>query len=273
MCVLQAFAVALMTLTSLAATACSRPIQVPVSATGQSVVIEGGKLRGIYPEMLRNIGNKEHCRFVMTPMPRARLERMFETGMADMIVATTRSARRDEFGVFVPMVRSRAAAISLDESVRTPFTNTQELLNHKITRLVLVRGYDYGSTYQELIDTLSKENRLVLEAEPVAVARLMRANPYDVTIMVPTILYSAMQQDARLNDQLDKLRIEPLDDLAWGESGVYLSKSALEPSLFKYLQTIMQRSAQSGVVYKGFASYYPAQVLKDSVKSLERNSP
>lgn len=273
MFVLKSFAIALVTLTSVAAMACSRPIQVPVSATGQSVVIEGDKLHGIYPELLRNITAKERCRFIMTPVPRARLEKMFETGMADMMVATSRSARRDEFGVFVPMVRSRPAAISLDESVRAPFTNTQELLNHKSTRLVLVRGYDYGSTYQELIDTLGKENRLVLEAEPVAVARLMRANPNDVTIMVPTILYSAMQQDARLNDQLDKLRIEPLDDLAWGESGVYLSKNALEPSLFKYLQAIMQRAAQSGVVYKGFASYYPAQVLKDSVKSLERNSP
>lgn len=273
MLALKAFAVSLITLTNAAYAACSRPIQVPVSATGQSVVIEGDKLRGIYPELLRSISITERCRFIMTPVPRARLERLFETNKADMMVAAARSARRDEFGVFVPMVRSRAAAISLSETQRPAFKNTQDLLDHKSTRLVLVRGYDYGSSYHELIDALTKENRVIMEAEPLAVARMMRANPNDITIMVPTIIYGAMQEDARMSNQLDKLRFEPLDDLPWGESGVYISKHALDASLFKYLETIMQRTAQNGIVYKGFASYYPAQVLKDSIKPLERSTP
>lgn len=251
---------------------CERPVQVPMSATGQSVVIDGDKVSGIYPELLRSLAAKEQCRFVISAVPRARLERLFETGKADMIVASVRSPHRDEFGVFVPMVRSRATLISMDDAQRPPFKNFQELIDRKDTRLVVVRGYDYGNAYQELIDTLSRDNRVVLEAEPIAVARLLKANTNDVTLMVPTILYGAMQEDPRLRDLRDKLRIEPVDNLVWGESGVYLSKT-LEPGLFKYLQAAMQRAAQNGTVHKGFAAYYPAQVLKDSIKPLDRPQP
>ncbi len=252
---------------------CKRPVQVPMSATGQSVVIEGDTVRGIYPELLSALSAKEKCRFVISPVPRARLEKLFESGQADMIVASTRSARRDQFGVFIPMIRSRATAITLEDSARPPFRTTQEILDSKEVRLVVVRGYDYGPNYHELLDAMAKENRLLLEAEPTAVARLMRVNPHDITIMVPTIIYGAMQEDSRLQDDRDKLRFEPLDNLPWGESGVYLSKTSMDPAMFKHLQAALQRATISGVVYKGFAGYYPPHVLKDSIKPLDRATP
>lgn len=259
-----------LSVSGLALAHCNRPIQVPVSATGQSVVIQGDTVHGIYPDILNAISAKEKCRFVITPVPRARLEKLYETGKADMIVASTRSARRDEFGVFVPMVRSRAMVISMGDMQRTPFKSTQDILNRKEARLIVVRGYDYGNPYHELIDILGKENRVLMEVDPIAVARLMKSNPDDVTIMVPTIIYGAMQEDVRLVGMLDNLRFEPLDNMPWGESGVYLSKTALEPGLMKFLQSAMQRIAQAGTVHKGFAAYYPPHVLKDSIRPLEK---
>lgn len=249
---------------------CGRTVEVPVSSTGYSVVIEGESVRGIYPDIIKSISGKEGCKFAMTPVPRARLERLFETGKADMILAASRSAKRDELGLFVPMVRSRATLISLADPQRPVFKTTQDILQAKDIRLLLVRGYDYGTAYQEIYEAMAKEQRALLEAEPSAVARLMRANPNYVTIMAPTVLYGAMQEDSRMNDMVDKLRFEPLDDLPWGESGVYLSKTAMPPAMFKYLLATMQRTAQTGVAYKGFASYYPPYVLKDGIKPLDR---
>lgn len=262
--------VSLMVWAGASAAHCSRAVQVPVSATGYSVVIEGQSVRGIYPEMLKSISDKENCRFAMTPVPRARLEKLFETGKADMILAATRSTKRDEWGIFIPMVRSRATLVSLADPQRPVFKTSAELIQHKETRLVLVRGYDYGAVYQGLFEAMAKDNRAVLEAEPSAVARMMRANANYVTIMAPTVLYGAMQEDSRLSDTVDKLRFEPLDDLPWGESGVYLSKTALPPTMRKYLTGAMQRTAQSGVAYKGFSTYYPPHVLRDGIKPLER---
>ena len=43
---------------------CSRDIAAPVSANGASVIVEGTTARGIYPDLLRNLGPKAGCNFV-----------------------------------------------------------------------------------------------------------------------------------------------------------------------------------------------------------------
>jgi polar amino acid transport system substrate-binding protein len=258
---------------SVAWAGCARPVEVPLSSTGHSVIADGERIGGIYPDLLQELATKERCQFVMTAVPRARLEKLFETGRADMLVATFRSERRDQFGVFIPMVRSRATLVSLGDTERAPFKTLQDVLDHKETRLVVVRGFDYGPVYQSLIDAMANEKRALLESDPLAVARFMKANPNDVTVMVPTILYGVMQEDPRLVEYVEQLRVEPLENIPWGESGVYLSKKSLEPGLMKTLQGVFQRAARSGAIYKGFASSYPTHILKDSTKPLDRKLP
>nr|WP_315463530.1 hypothetical protein [uncultured Rhodoferax sp.] len=252
---------------------CKRPVQVPMAAAGLSVVVQGESVRGVYPEILESISSREQCQFVVSVVPRARLEKLFEAGKADMLVASTRSDLRDAFGVFIPMMRSRAMALSLGDTPRPPLKTTRDLLDNQNLRLVVVRGFDYGPAYRELISAMEKEQRLTMEADPVAVARFLKANPHAVTVMLSTVLYGAMQEDTRFKDQLDKLRYEPLDNIAWGESGVYLSKTALDPALMQTLQSAMRRTARTGVVHQSFKAYYPPHVLKDSIRPLDTGTP
>ncbi len=256
------------TLCALAASAaqagCSRPMQVPVSATGQSVIIADNEITGIYPDLLRSLA-KEGCEFTLIPVPRARQELLFETGKADLLIPASKTPRRDELGIFVPLTRSRATIISLD-SKRPPFKGAYELLERKDIRVVLVRGFDYGVAYQELMEALTKQNRLVMETDPVAVARVLKANPNDVTIMAPVILVGAIQDDARVADLADRLRFEPIAELPWGDSGVYLSKASLSKEDSAILLAMMNRAAQSGAVWKSFQAYYAANVLKESIR-------
>lgn len=249
---------------SAAQAGCSRPMNVPMSATGQSVMIADNEISGIYPELLQLLA-KEGCEFLLTAVPRARQELMFETGKADLLIPASKTPRRDELGIFVPLIRNRATVISLD-SKRPPLKSADELLERKDTRVVLVRGADYGVPYQELMEALSKQNRLLLESDPIAVARVLKANPGDVTIMAPVIFTGAIQDDPRVSDLIDRLRVEPLNELPWGESGVYLSRAALNKEDTATLLAMMNRAAQSGVVWKGFQTYYPASVLKESIK-------
>ena len=69
---------------------CSREINVPISSAGQSVTIIDGSIGGIYPEILRNLGSKESCTFIFSDVPRARLEMLFNTGKADLLVPKLR---------------------------------------------------------------------------------------------------------------------------------------------------------------------------------------
>lgn len=242
---------------------CSRVINVPVAATGRSVMIKGEKLDGIYPEILRN--QHEACKFALTAVPRARQELMFETGRADLLIPASRTPRRDEHGIFIPMIYNRATLISIDSS-RPVIGSAQELLDKKDLKVVLVRGFDYGPAYQELIKQLSKQGRLIFDADPLSVARLLKAGIADITIMAPSILAGAMMDDVRVQDLLDKLRFEPIPELPWGDSGAYISNKSLNNEDKAALKDLLEQVAKSGVVWKGFMRYYPANVLKESIR-------
>ncbi|MDE2429918.1 MAG: transporter substrate-binding domain-containing protein [Burkholderiales bacterium] len=245
--------------------ACSRKMNVPMATTGLSVMAQGNDITGIYPEMLRNIASKEDCIFTMSLVPRARLELLFENGQADILIPATHTPKRDEIGTFIPLIHNRATLISI-QSNRPALKSLQELIAQRNARVVLVRGYDYGPVYQSLVTELSRQARLSWEADPVSVARVLKAGAADYTIMASSIFAGAIQGDARVDDLSEKTRYEALAELPWGESGLYLSKKSLSPEDKQVLQDIFERAANSGIVWKSFQRYYKAEVLKDGIR-------
>ncbi|UXH80421.1 substrate-binding periplasmic protein [Roseateles amylovorans] len=246
---------------------CSRTIRVPLSPTGLSVVASGGAVAGVYPDILRKVSEETHCQFEFTVVPRARLEAMFSGGSADLLLAATRSSGRDARGDFVPTMRYRPMLISL-VSDRASIDSLAELSQRRELRVVLVRGYDYGEAYQALIQTLREQKRLLLEADPLAVARALERNLADVTLMVPSILTGTLLQDGRQRALMERLRYEPVAELGWGESGVYLSRhlSAQDREL---LSEAIERSTRSGAFWKTVQRHYPPGSYEDGLKPLK----
>lgn len=247
--------------------ACSRVINVPVAATGLSVVIDGESISGIYPELLRGLTDKEGCTFALTAVPRARMEVLFESGRADLLIPASKTPKRDQHGSFIALIHNRPMLISL-QPARPAITSTRDLLNQAGVKVALVRGFDYGAVYQDLVTALGQQGRLVLEVDALSVARLLKSGAADATIMAPSIFAGAVQDDERVRDLQDKLRIEPLAELPWGDSGVYLSNTALNPQDKATLQDALERAAKSGVVWKGFQRYYTPAILKGSIRPL-----
>jgi len=247
--------------------ACSRVINVPISATGQSVIMDGDSIKGIYPDLLRSLADKDGCTVALSAVPRARLEMLFETGRADLLIPASRTPRRDAHGVFIPLIHNRAMLISL-RSGRPAIKSMQELLDKPGLKVALVRGFDYGAAYQELIGQLNQQARLILEVDALSVARLLKSGAADATIMAPSILAGALQDDERVQDLLDKLQFDALQELPWGDSGVYLSNKALSARDKTALRTALERAARSGVVWKGFQQYYDPAVLSGSIRPL-----
>jgi polar amino acid transport system substrate-binding protein len=243
--------------------ACSRVINVPVSATGRSVVINGDSITGVYPDVLRAVGPKEGCSFAFSVVPRARLAAMFEVGDADLLIPAARTPHRDEQGVFVPLIFSRAMLISIGAD-RPAIRNAQQLLDQRELRVAFVRGYDYGSGYQSLLKELSKQRRVFMEVDAAAIVRLMEAGVVDATIMAPSILAGAMLGGSRA--LLSKLRYEAMSELPWGDSGAYISKRSVSPADTIALQELLERAAKSGAVWNAFQRYYPPEVLSGSIR-------
>lgn len=245
---------------------CSREISAPVAPTGASVIIEGGNVSGIYPELLRSIGPRSGCTFEFPIVPRARQVAMFEAGKADMLVPATRTAARDQVGIFVPMMGHRATLISL-ASDRPPITSARELLERRELRVAVVRGFDHGEQYTALVKELAKQGRLFTEVDVSAVARLLNMGAVDMTIMGPTILAGAIAHEPRVSGMLDKLRLEPIPELPWGQSGAYISRLSLSPEDQKVLRELLEKAAKSGAVMEGFQHYHRADILAASVRA------
>lgn len=242
---------------------CSRPIRAPVAALGLSVIVEEGRIGGVYPDLLRSAGGG--CSFEFSVVPRARVEALFEAGQIDMLVPASRSARRDEFGVFVPLIQSRATLLSL-QSERAPIGSLAELLAEKGLRVALVRGFDFGGEYQRMVEELRKQGRLLLDRDPVSVARMLEAGMADVTVMAPSILSGSMMTDTRIRHLLGRLRVEPLEEFPWTEAGVYLSRSALSEADRNALTVLFDRMSRSGAPWRAFQQYYPASSLEGSIR-------
>lgn len=245
---------------------CSRPVLAPVAPTGLSVTVLGNAVGGIYPDLLRGLLAKEGCEIEFSVVPRARQEAMFEAGRADLLIPATRTVRRDAFGVFVPMVSSRPTVVSLSPE-RAPLHSLAELRERRDLRVVLVRGYDYGPAYLDLQKELAAQKRLVLSVDAVSVARVLNGGMADLTIMAPSILIGALQNEPRLRFLQERLRIEPVEELPWGESGIYISShAALAEKDRALLRELLERGAKTGEAWRAFQRFYPPGSLTESIK-------
>ena len=260
-----AAAMALLALPLLARADCSRDIHVPVSQIGASVVGAGATVSGIYPDLLRNLGAKMGCNFIFSVVPRARLEALFETGKADLLIPASGTPRRDQHGLFIPLLGNRPLLITL-QGAREPITTMQELIERREVRVALVRGYDYGPSYQALAKELGSQGRLFYEVDALSVARLMQSGFIDATIMNPTILAGMAQNDARVSGLADRLRLEALPELPWGLSGAYISRKSLNANDQAVLRELLEKAARSGAIMESFQRSHRPELLSASIR-------
>lgn len=257
----------LFALSAHAGAACTRPIQVPVAPIGLSVIIDGDKVSGIYPEVLAEAGKRAHCQFVFKPVPRARLEVMFENGTADVLLPAPRTARRDHYGIFTALVQARPALISANPRLE-PVQSLAQLRTLPL-RIAVVRGFDYGKEYGRFVSEGSQSGRVFAEVDAIHVARLLHAGIVDAAVMTPTVLASAIGADQRVAGLLERLRIEPIEELDWVDTGIYLSRSSLGEADQAELTRLLNGIAQSSALWNSYKRYYPSNILTNSLRPRE----
>ncbi len=250
-----------------ASSSCSRVLRAPVAPLGFSVIVENGNVSGIYPELLHDL--EASCRVEYSVVPRARQQLLFDSGKADLLVPASRTPARDEYAVFVPMVANRAVLISLAQAGRPPVRSDSELLERRDLRVAVVRGFDFGPEYRQLIDGLSAQGRVVLAADVGSVVRMLDEGIADATIMSSVSLLGAVLAEAKFRGLATRLRNEPLAGLPWSESGVYVSRrSGLSEQELHGLVDQLEALSRSGRVWTAFQRRFPPGSLNDSVRAL-----
>lgn len=252
--------------------ACSRPIVAPAAPIGLSVVVRGDQVSGIFPDFLNAVAARAGCAIVWPVVPRARIEAMFENGSADMLIAAIRSEQRDRSGLFVPLLETRPTLVSL-AGARPAIASMEQLLARRELRVALVRGFDYGDAYRGLSAKLAAQGRLYLEPDPLSVARLLHGGMADVTIMPPTAVLGAIRGDPRVEGMAARLRSEPLKELPWLSSGIYLSARSLGAGDRRALEKALIAARKSGALMQAYRRHYPSAMLAESTRAYQGPTP
>lgn len=255
----------------LAATAveagCSRAVEAPMAPMGLSVVFDGGQGSGLYPQLLRELGTATGCEFHFQRVPRARLQKLFESGQADLLAPAARAPSRDAHGDFVPLMQVRASLLLLTPEHAAP-RSLAELFALPDYKLAVVRGFTYGAEYDAAILRLRNQRRLVEEQDPAGVARALRMGLAHATVMTPHIFVGTLLQEADLAPLAKQLRLQPLAELGWAESGVYLSRHRLTDADRRLLTAALKQAARSGRMWRLFNEIYPPDILAGSLRPL-----
>lgn len=246
---------------------CSRPIDVPMAPVGMSVSFDGERSNGLYPALLREIGVSVGCEFRMHRVPRARLQKLFETGQADLLVPASASPSRDPHGEFVPLLQVRATLLTLSQGKPAP-NSLAALVAQRDYKVAVVRGFTFGPAYEQAMAALRVQQRLVEESDPAGVARALRLGLAHGTVMTANIFIGTLALEPDLAALLPQVRSEPLEELGWSESGIYLSRHTLGEADRRLLRATFTQAARSGRVWRLFVDNYPVGSLNGNVKPL-----
>jgi len=246
---------------------CSRTMTVPMAPIGLSVSFDDDRSGGVYPTLLREMGPALGCEFQMQRVPRARLQRMIESGHADLLIPASAAPARDNDGEFVPLIQVRASLLTLARDRPAP-RSMAELIAQNEIKLAVVRGFSFGAAYDSAITVLRAQKRLIEESDVTGVARALRQGLAQGTVMTASIFIGTLVQEPELAPLVKQVRIEPLEELGWSESGVYLSRHTLAEADRRRLRQAFVQQARTGRVWQLFNETHPPGSLGSSIRPL-----
>ncbi len=247
---------------------CSRPIDVPMAPIGLSVGFDAGdRATGLYPTLLRELAASTGCDFQIRRVPRARLQKLFETARADLLMPASASPSRDGDGEFVPLIQVRTSLITLTHD-RPPPRSLAELIARPDYKVAVVRGFSFGAAYDNAVAALRARKRLVEEADAHGVARALRLGMAQATVMSASIFVGTLVTDTELAPLLKQARVDALEELGWSESGLYLSRRTLSDADRRVLRQAFVQAAKSGRIWQLFNEGHPPGSLAGSIRPL-----
>ncbi len=116
-------------------------------------VKKGDKYTGLDFDIAEAVAQKMNCKIKYEEVPWKRCLAGIEAGQYDGAGSASKNAEREKFAHFTNSYISTANAFftTKETAANYKLTKMADLLNQKNFKLAVVRGYDYGSEYQELL--------------------------------------------------------------------------------------------------------------------------
>jgi polar amino acid transport system substrate-binding protein len=252
---------------------CSRIINVPLPAlnAANNNVSSDAKRSDLTAYMILLMGDiseKLGCQFNYLSVPKTRQELLFGNGEADILFMATKTAKRDEVGLHVPLLKIKPSIVSNTKFGLSNITLKRIQEDQKL-HLVLVRGFDYGIEYNEFVQTMENDKRVSYEPDVFSVARMMSYKENVVTIIRPSIFEEVLSTEKVLSSLLGNIHYSEVEEFAWIDMGIYISKATLSEKDFTYLKINIPLIMSNDKIWNWLQKKYSKDILAIGFRQIE----
>ena len=212
--------------------------------------------KGIDPDVLAELKKRGGYHFTYMEQPRARTWKALQDGTLSMTVSAIRTPEREAFAYFIPYHAQKNMALTMRSDLRTP----ADLIADPMARIAVVRGFKHGETYDQIIEQLTRDNR-VIEVSSIRNLFLMlgAGHRIDVIFSLPVFYRKEL-----LNVEMgDKVRI-----MDWSpntppvQHHLALSKAHFSKQEYLRMASIVEGMREDGTLRRLMGRYLPGDDLE-----------
>ncbi|WP_374436812.1 substrate-binding periplasmic protein [Inhella sp.] len=241
---------------------CSRPLKVGVSALGWSVFEEKGQLRGMVPDLMRELEARSGCTLSLQFRPRARVQLEFMSGQLDLMPASVASAEREAAGHYVPYAAT-AHDLLLRAEAPKGIDSMAKLLAAESVTVGLVRGVALGPRLAPGIARLSELGRVEMASDYENLAERMKAGRFQAAFF-PSAIHAKQRHDGLLPPQV---RVVMLAESRPEAVGLYIQRQSVPEADRRRLETALRQMVQDGAVEAIYRKYLSAEEVRRLFRS------
>ncbi len=205
------------------------------------------KAHGIDLDIIDELERRSGCQFIRNLDSRVRIWHQIEQASLDMTVSGIPNPEREKFAYFLIYLNSRNYALLQQDLPKTAYT-LQGFLDHGELKLGVIKSFRHGPVYDQLIQQLRSQNRILEVADFASLYRIFKARRVDAIIGLPT---SWGQADMRHN-YLSEAQVMDWAPHEKIEAGLVISKARVPANTVQLLQHHLKAMLQDGSVLKIF---------------------
>lgn len=230
---------------------CGRPLRVEVSDLGLGSYVEDGQLRGLIPDLVRELQARSGCSLQLVLMPRARALLDFDRGVVDIVTSMTRTPQRDRIAAYLPYGYTKQDLLVLPEAA-IGLRGLADVIRRPDLRVGVVRGIRTDSRIDAHLAQLLAIRRAEYSPDFNNLAAKLVARRIQVAMM-PNALYLKLRRDGTL----------PADVVVIDEPesrpqllGLYMHRQAVPPRMVARLERQLAEMVRRGWVRQIYVQHF-----------------
>ncbi|MFG6416444.1 substrate-binding periplasmic protein [Roseateles sp. DC23W] len=248
----QAFALAALGGSAVAQAAeCARPLRVAVSDLGVGAYVEDGQIRGLIPDLVRELQARTGCPLQLVFMPRARALLDFDKGGIDIITSMMQSPERDRIAAYLPYGYTKHDLLVVPEAA-AGVGGLADVIRRPDLRLGVVRGIRTSSRVDTHLEQLLAIRRAEYSPDFANLAAKLAARRIQVALM-PNALHVKLRRDGALPADLvviDEPEARPQ------RLGLYVNRQVVPPRMIARLQQQLAEMVRRGWVRQAYVQHF-----------------